>query len=169
MYKRLTLALCAVIAFCAFQSCDDDDRYSNKVDPAFTQALEQLKPNLKSVEWKENRGYLVAEGREGNYDVSVWFTSDVKWAMTETEYNQDVNQLPQAVTNTIQASPDYGTWTVDDIDFYERPDISFYVVELESPQATELYVYITPAGNILKTTPRDEEVTPVTSFLTPAM
>lgn len=168
MYKKLTFALCAILTFCSFQSCGDDDKSTEKVDPAFTQALAQLKPNLKSVEWEERSGYLVAEGREGKYDVAVWFTTEAKWAMTETEYGADVSKIPQAVNNTIQASQEYGSWTVDDIDFYERPDMSFYVIELESPQATELYVYITPTGNILKTTTRDENVTPVTSFLTPS-
>lgn len=167
MYNKLALALCALVSFCGFQSCGNDDDNTQKVDPAFTQALATVKPHLKSVNWEKKNNYIVAEGREGKYDVEVWFTTDAKWAMTETEFNQDVNQLPQAVVNTIKASAEYGTWPVDDIDFYERPDLSFYVVELEGPVSNDIYVYITPAGNVLKTTPRNEEVTPVTSFLTP--
>ncbi|MBD5242278.1 MAG: hypothetical protein HDS59_09410 [Barnesiella sp.] len=168
MFKKIAFALLVILSASTFQSCIDHQRNIG-VDMVFVDALHAVQPNMKSVEWDEKNGYIVADGTEGKYDMTVWFSTDVKWVMTETEYNADVNQLPQAVVNTIQASPDYGRWTVDDIDFYERPDISFYVVELESPQATELYVYVTPSGNILKTTPQDEEVTPVTSFLTPAV
>ncbi len=82
MYKKLAFALCALVSFCGFQSCGDDDDNVQKVDPAFTQALASVKPNLKSVSWEKKNNYIVAEGRDGKYDVAVWFTTDAKWAMT---------------------------------------------------------------------------------------
>lgn len=165
MFKKLTFALGVIFSFCAFQSCDDDSADNEQIEPAFTAALKEISPNLQSVKWEKKEGYIVAEGRQGKYDQSVWFTPEAKWAMTETEYGQDVNQIPQAVSNTITASPIYGTWTVDDIDFYERPDISFFVLELESYGGYEMYVFITPDGNILRSGTHDETVTPKTSLV----
>lgn len=166
MIKRFITAMVAVAAVLGMQACgSDDDKFDETL--AFRDALQTVKPGLTSVKWEKKGQWRVAEGREGQYDVDVWFDTEANWKMTETDYNRDVNMLPAAIVSAIAAS-EYQGRTIDDIECYERADMIFYVVELEAAGQKDVYAYYKNDGTLLKTSTVDEEVTPLLSFLTPA-
>jgi hypothetical protein len=60
----------------------------------------------------------------------------------------------------------YATWGVDDIDKYEREDLTFYLVEVEKKGQKDMDLYYTEDGTVLKEVedrPNDD-VLPTTSF-----
>lgn len=94
--------------------------------------------------------------KDGAYEVDIIenrahkelrFTSAGDWVYTKTE---DILQssVPANILTALQNS-EYGSYTIDDIDYYETPTGSYYLFELESGP-TEVDVKITPDGVVTK-------------------
>lgn len=45
---------------------------------------------------------------------------------------------------------EYGNWTIDDIDYYERASDSFYVFDVEQRGEHDMDVYFDADGNFIK-------------------
>lgn len=164
------MALFAILAVCGMQACGDDDKGINP-DQAFVDALNSMNLNLQNVKWEKKGVYKVAEGKQALYDVDVWFDAEAKWAMTETDYGRDLVNVPQTIINSIGTIENgaYANWAIEDVEYYQRPDINFFKIEVESPGQNDVYLYYYEDGNFIKSTAIDEEITPITQFLTPAV
>lgn len=164
----------AIFAVCGLQSCGDDDKDINP-DQAYVNALNNMNLNLQNVKWEKKGAYKVAEGQQGLFEVEVWFDAEAKWAMTETDYERDYSNLPQAVINalnTINGGNSAATggitanWAIDDVEYFQRPDMNFFKIKITEPGQKDVYQYFTVDGNLLKSTTTDEDVTPLTKFPT---
>lgn len=157
--------LIAIFGMVVLQSCEDDDDNGLKVSEELQKALRERYPEAKNVEWENKAGYYVAECWNNGAETDVWFSTDATWKMTETDLGIDVNRLPASVKETFLAGQ-YATWGVDDIDKYEREDLTFYLVEVEKKGQKDMDLYYAEDGTVLKEVedrPNDD-VLPTTSF-----
>ncbi len=155
--------LCALICI-GFAGCSEDDNQLN-VDAAYAAALTQLYPNVGRVEWQYKGLYIVADFKYNGFEKEAWFDNNAKWQMTETEYGRVESKLPAAVITSLSKG-EYADWSVDDIDFYERNDISFYLIEMEKDKYPDVYLYYSPTGELLKTESEPQtEILPTTPII----
>ena len=141
----LFLALCGVVTL---QSCSDDDDPTN-VSEAIQNAFKAKYPSATNETWEIKSGYYVAEFWENGKEPDVWFTSDAEWRMTETDLGRDKNLLPDEVRTAFESS-EYKTWRTEDIDKYERPDKTFYLIEVETAGKTDHKLFYAPDGTLIK-------------------
>lgn len=156
---RLAAAALTVSAMAlSFTSCGGDDDDDNlKPDDRFGDALEQLFPEARNVEWEQDGKYRVAEFRSGAVEYDVWFDDKATWKMTGADYGRDLTALPdQAVVQALMSS-EYSMWQVDDIDYYRQPDDEFYIIEVEQPGSSSLDMdlYYSPDGTRFNAIPAD--------------
>lgn len=158
------LAACACAGLMSLSvACDKDDDIKNIPDE-YTAALAEKFPDAKNVVWEKDGSYKKAEFSYTGYDREVWFDKSAKWAMTTTEYNLHIEALPKPVVDAFYSS-EYSTWELDDVEGYERPDVTFYVIDVEDRNDTEREIYITSEGTITKVVPYDvHEITPTTPY-----
>jgi hypothetical protein len=163
--KWFFLCVVALNSF-AFTSCsDNDDDDGIRVSEELNLALRTKYPNAANVEWEAKAGFYVADFRYNGVELDAWFTTDAVWKMTETDLGIDVNKLPTVVKDAFLAS-EYATWTVDDIDKYEREDMTFFLVEIEKNGLRDRNLYYNEQGGLLRDAedmPNDE-VLPTTQF-----
>lgn len=119
---------------------------------AYIDALDVLYPGApRHAEWERERGWIVAsfDDRAG-YDTDVWFSpTDAAWAMTHVEYEVLDNVTPQ-VLYAFEGGR-YAGWNIEDIDYYQRPDASFYVIEVEAEGERDVSVFYYDNGSEIKT------------------
>lgn len=141
---------------------DDDDKVTGSVPEAFTKALQAKFPEAKNVEWERKGNYYVAEFTHNFQETDVWFGDGAQWAMTVTDYGKNLFFLPPEVEASF-AESEYGYWTVDDVDFYERTDRNFYVIEVEKKGQPDTDLFYQPDGARIKAiTHSTQDITPVT-------
>ncbi len=161
--KRLLFLMSVLVAATAFVACSDDkDDPDYKVDPAFVKALSDRYPTAYSVDWDREGAWFVAEFNVDRDRMEAWFDSDARWAMTRTELNRNLLSVPTAVANAF-ASGDYSTWQIDDIDYYEKPQREFFVIEVENPGQADMDLFYNTDGTLIKAVPStDADITPAT-------
>ena len=141
----LFFALCSVVTL---QSCSDDDDPTN-VSEAIQNAFKAKYPSATNEKWEMKSGYYVAEFRENGKEVDAWFTSNAEWSMAETDLGTDLNLLPDEIKTAFENS-DYKTWRVEDIDKYERPDKTFYLIEVETTGQKDRKLFYGTDGTLIK-------------------
>lgn len=151
------------LAATAFTACDsDDDNEVTNINPAFTNALQAKYPETKNlkVEWENEGKYKVAEYTYQLKDIDVWFNAQAQWVMTDTDLGKDLFMIFDNAVNDAFSNSQYGTWTLDDIDLYERQADSFYTIEVEQGNQ-EVTLFYDRQGNLLQTVPGDvPDITP---------
>ncbi len=154
-----SLALCGAMAL---QSCSDDNNPTN-VSEAIQSALQAKYPSVTGEEWEQKSGYYVAEFRTNGMETDAWFTTAGVWCMTETDLGRDKSALPSEVKVAFEGS-DYKTWTVEDIDKYERPNETFYLIEVETAGKPDHKLYYATDGTLLKSVDdaENDDVLPTT-------
>ena len=156
--------LIAVMGMFAMSACgdDDDDVKPGNLPAGVENAMKVQFPNAQNVKWEKKGAYVVADFIDARSEKEAWFTNDAKLAMTETDYGKDLFYLPSVVEKSFSEG-EYGTWIVDDIDFYERTDKDFYLIEVEKAGQREMDLYFSPDGVLIKAVPdSDVEITPDT-------
>ncbi len=148
MKKNLFIIAALAIGFVSLQSCDDDDDFKVGVSESIEQALDKMYPGVTKVDWEKKYNHYVADFYFNGVEVDVWFSGDATWKMTETDV-RGVEGLPEAVRVAFEGS-NYSTWRVDDIDKYERPDGTFYLIEIEKKGEKDRNLYYNPDGTIIK-------------------
>ncbi len=144
-YYLLLIALCGMMTL---QSCDNDDN-PLAVTATTRTAFENRYPDATHAEWELKAGYHVAEFWENGKEKEAWFTPSGDWCMTETDFGVALSQLPSEVQATFGNSV-YGNWHIEDIDFYERPDKTFYLIEVEAKGEKDHKLFYSPQGVLLK-------------------
>lgn len=150
--KKYFYYLCmGLIGMMFMNSCDDDDddvRWSN-VPQAVIGTFEAKFPEANGVEWEMEKGYYVADFWYQQSEHVAWFAQDGAWRMTETDLGRVVSNLPEVV-QTAFSNGQYAAWRVDDIDKYERPGDTFYLIEVGTNGQQERDLYYAPDGRLLK-------------------
>lgn len=167
--KKYFYYLCmGLVGMLFMNSCDDnddDDIRVSDVPQAVMTTFENMFANVSNVEWDKNRGYYVAEFWYSNAITEAWFDAKGDWCMTETDLGKSITILPEAVQTAFNAS-EYATWRVDDLDKYERPTDTFYLIEVETNGQRNRNLYFAPDGRLVKNeVERDgDDVTPNFSY-----
>lgn len=167
--KKYFYYLCmGLVGMLFMNSCDDnddDDIRVSDVPQAVMTTFENMFANVSNVEWDKNRGYYVAEFWYSNAITEAWFDPKGDWCMTETDLGKSITILPEAVQTAFNASK-YATWRVDDLDKYERPTDTFYLIEVETNGQRNRNLYFAPDGRLVKNeVERDgDDVTPNFSY-----
>ena len=147
MKNKVYFLFVALLSMSMLVSCDDDDN-PVKVSDSIKNAFYAQFPNVSKVEWETKRGYYVADFWDG-VEKEAWYDSNGKWVMTETDYGRNITQLPQAVQDAYQTGT-YTMWIVDDVDKYERADMTFYLIEVESAGKKDRNLFYSENGTLLK-------------------
>ena len=156
----LNAVLFMVIGF-SLASCSDDDDF-NLENQAIESAFSSLYPNATVTEWEMKFTYYVAEFKQNNFETEAWFDADASWVLTETDLNYAA--LPDSVVAGFEAS-EYASWKLDDIDKLERPESStVYIIEVESGN-TEIDLYFSEDGVLLKTEEESENTDRIPAVL----
>lgn len=155
------MALWGVVGF---TGCDDNDDVTN-LPEVIENAFNDKFPDATWVEWERKAGYYVAEFRQDGMDVEAWYDNQGSWRMTESDFGRNLTLLPQAVQTTFQSSG-YSQWTVDDIDKYECPDKTFYLLEVKKAGQRDRKLFYSQDGLLLKDVEdkENDDVLPTISF-----
>lgn len=147
----------------ALTGCDDDKDDDISPRKEYVEALRQLYPAANHVDWENKAGYIVADFKnDARQEVEVWFDNQVKWAMTTTDFDKDFTAVPAAIIDNIRIS-DYGTWTMDDAEYVERPAGNYYIVEVEKQGSRDADLVYREDGTFVKVVPGTiESLTPTT-------
>lgn len=150
---RLALYITLIATAIAIASCSDNDHDHDSdnihVDPAYIDALDAHYPTASHIEWETEGPWHVAEFHVGQNELEAWFDSDARWVMTRTELNRNLLSVPTAVAEAFASGP-YGTWSIDDIDFYEKEETEFYVIEVENPGREDHNLFYQTDGTLIK-------------------
>lgn len=159
----LFLAVCSVMVLSSCNDDDDDIRVSD-VPEVVLNGFQTKYPGIVP-EWENKLGYYVAEFWQEGIQLDVWISSQGEWSMTEMDLGTNQTLLPQAVLTAFQNST-YAAWLIDDMDKYERPDRTFFLIEVETAGQPDHDLYYTPDGTLLKdeVDTENNDVTPATSF-----
>ena len=142
--KYFLLLALGVFAF-ALQSCDDDDNDGISVPTELSNALAKEHPNARIVDIeKEKNGMTEVEIVHGSISKDVMFTAEGTWAYTTWDISK--RHLEDVVKNAVTAA--HPGYVIDDADFIETPDGSYFLVEMEQGER-EIYVKVTAEGEIL--------------------
>ncbi len=142
----LNTALILALGFLAL-SCSDDDNFEPD-NSAVKNAFATKYPGASVDEWEMKFTYYVANFRLDNNETEAWFESNANWVFTETDLTYA--KLPDAIKTSFEAS-EYKDWEKDDIDKIERPETeTVYILEVESGN-TELDLYYSEDGELMKT------------------
>lgn len=106
--------------------------------------IDQKYPGAVILEKDYDHGYLEIDILHDGMEKEIKFNGQNQWISTEWE----VRQLPEAVKNAVIAEG----YTLDDdeFDYVETADSAWYEVEVRKGR-DELKLYISPAGEILRT------------------
>lgn len=162
MKKRFNWFFLALFGAVVMTSCEkEDDLRVSDVPNVVMNSFEANFPNASRAEWEKKQGYIVADFWQEGMETHVWYNPNGDWLMTEYDLGVNVSALPQAVQSAFQ-SGQYGTWRVDDIDKYERPNDTFYLIEVETKGERDRDLYYAPDGTLLKdeVDRENNEVTP---------
>lgn len=134
-----------IFALLAIVACNDDDDKSAPVPDVATAYIEAKYPGatIRHAEY-DNGGLLEVEIWHDARLKDVYFDRANQWVYTE--WDVALTELPEAVTTAVStAYPDY---RIDDANYEEHPDVSYYEIEVEKGGA-ERYLNITAEGEIL--------------------
>lgn len=90
--------------------------------------VQEMYPNARIVDMDVEGLYIEIDIIHENRAKDVRFDANGTWL--STSWDVPFSQLPTAVSNALAAS-EYASYRIDDIDFYETPDTSYYSIELE--------------------------------------
>ncbi len=142
------LLLVAGMSF-VFTACSDDDD-DVKVPDIFTTALKQHYPDVKNVEWEKKGVYRVADFQKEGIDYDIWFDNEAKLVMTELDYGENINGIPDTEVASAFLNGEYGSWIIDDVKYYKQITNEFYLIEVEQPSQPDMELYYNMSGELIK-------------------
>lgn len=115
------------------------------VSAAIKEFIADKYPNARILDIeKEKNGMTEVEIIHENISKDVMFTADGAWAYTKWDINE--RHLDAVIVNAVTAA--YPGYRIDDADFIETPDGSYFLVEMEQGEK-EINVMVTAEGEIL--------------------
>ncbi len=116
---------------------------ANGVPQAAIDWVNNKYPNA-TVTWEKKDNKFIAKLKVDGNDAHVKFTADGTWTETKIEWE---TALPTAVQDYITAN--YPRYTADDVEYYETPSSTYFVVKLELKHAEDITLTITPEGKVI--------------------
>ena len=107
-------------------------------------SLNDRYPNSRILDVDYDDGMIEVEIKHDKKDKEVLFTNSCEWISTSWEVAK--RNVPDVVMQALQQK--YPNGRIDDIDFFETPQGSYYRFEIELSGDRDEYVYITPEGVI---------------------
>ena len=142
MRKILFIALLMTCSVALFASCGQTKDWH--LSEQCMKTLNDRYANARILEVDYDGGMVKVEIRHDKKDKEVFFTRSCEWISTSWEVAQ--RNVPEVVMQALQQkSPNA---RIDDIDFIEMPQGSYYRFEIELRGDRDEYVYITPQGVI---------------------
>lgn len=142
----LLLGLLVALQMPLLTSCNDDDEdiMPTQVPAEVTTAFAERYPSA-TPKWEKGKGLYKAEFYNESGEVDVWFKANGEWVMTQTDIFPQ--NLPEAVKNYVATN--YPDRIIDDADHIETPTTDYYLLELEKAQAKDIYIKLTPGGELI--------------------
>lgn len=166
IYSAVTAAI--LLSGTVITACSNDDNKNEDVivGKEYIKTLRKLYPSAKNIEWERKSGYTIAEFRnDRHHETEVWLDDKAEWVMTATDFDRDITQLPLEVI-TAWEHCDYSSWTVDDVELYQRRDGNYYIIEVEKQGQPDTDLVFLPEGVLTAVRPNTYgEITPLTPFL----
>lgn len=128
---------------------DDAKRYHRDgympISPIIKDKIALKYPDATIVETDDERGRLHVDVIDNGKSKEIVFHNN-DWASTSWKINKA--EVPSAVNNALRES-EYTNYRVDDIYFYETPDSSYYLFELEQGNK-DVHLAIDPTGKVIR-------------------
>lgn len=148
-----------ILSLFAFVACDDDDDKSVAISDKVVEFIQGRYngADIRHAEYEGN-GFLEVEIIHDSRMKDVYFNKVDEWVYTS--WNVRPDELPAIVKESLVAA--YPDFVLDDVDFIERADASYYEVELKKGGA-EIVVFVSPEGEILSSSTGEPGTKPVIS------
>ena len=142
MRKILFIALLMTCSVALFASCGQTKDWH--LSEQCMKTLNDRYANARILEVDYDDGMVEVEIRHDKKKKEVRFTNSCEWISTSWDVAQ--RNVPNVVMKALQQK--YPNARIDDIDFIEMPQGSYYRFEIELRGDRDEYVYITPQGVI---------------------
>ena len=148
-----------ILSLFAFVACDDDDDKSIAISDKVVEFIQNKYSgaDIRHAEYDGN-GLIEVEIIHDSRMKDVYFNSAEEWVYTSWDVRHD--EVPAIVKESLVAA--YPDFILDDVDFIERNEMSYYEVELEKGGA-EIVVFVSPEGEILSSSTGEPGTKPVIS------
>ena len=123
---------------------DGNQENGGMLDAAVKNFILEKYPTAQVLEYDYDDGLLEVEIWHENKEKNVYFNGAKDWVRTEWDITR--NELPTAVTNTVEKQ--YAGFSIDDIEYVQTPTGDYYRIELERGD-NERELRIDAAGKIL--------------------
>ena len=142
MKRTLFVALLLTCSVALFASCGQTKDWH--LSEQCMKTLNDRYANACILDVDYDNGMVEVEIRHDKKDKEVLFTKSCEWISTSWEVAQ--RSVPEVVMQALRQK--YPNGRIDDIDFIEMPQGSYYRFEIELSGDRDEYVYITPQGVI---------------------
>ena len=142
MRKILFIVLLMTCSVALFASCGPTKDWN--LSEQCMKTLNDRYANARILEVDYDDGMVEVEIRHDKKDKEVLFTKSCEWVSTSWDVAR--RNVPNVVMKALQQK--YPNARIDDIDFIEMPQGSYYRFEIELRGDRDEYVYITPQGVI---------------------
>ncbi len=142
MKRTLFMALLLTCSAALFASCGPTKNWN--LSEQCSKFLNDRYANARILDVDYDDGMVEVEIRHDKKKKEVLFTNSCKWVSTSWDVAQ--RNVPAIVMQALQKK--YPNARIDDIDFVEMPQGSYYRFEIERRGQQDEYVYITPQGVI---------------------
>lgn len=132
-----------LIILFSFAACDNYGDFNSLLNQNIVEFIqkEYRDATIRSTEY-DDQGLFEVEIRHDSHIKEVYFDYNDNWVYTTWDVR--VSDLPSAVKAAVSAK--YPGYRIDDADFYESVEKSYYRIEIERGEI-EKTIYITKDGN----------------------
>ena len=142
MKRTLFMALLLTCSAALFAFCGPTKNWN--LSEQCSKFLNERYANARILDVDYDDGMVEVEIRHDKKDKEVLFTNSCEWVSTSWDVAQ--RNVPAVVMQALQKK--YPNARIDDIDFIEMPQGSYYRFEIERRGQQDEYVYITTQGVI---------------------
>lgn len=148
-----------ILSLFAFAACSDDDDKSIALSDSVVEFIKSKYngADIRHAEYDGN-GLIEVEILHDSRLKDVYFNSANEWVYTTWDLKLD--EIPAIVKESLVAA--YPDFTLDEADFIERGDNTYYEVDLKKG-ASEIVVFVSPEGVILDSSTGEPGTKPVIS------
>lgn len=128
---------------------DSDDRgdcLPDVPDQSIQDYLNTRHPNARIIDIDREHNGTEVEIVDNGRVLELFFGPDGQWIHTRREVRR--SEVPAPVMDALQQS-EFGSWEIDDIEYWQTAEGDWYEFELESRDDREVTVRIAPDGQIL--------------------
>lgn len=115
------------------------------LDQEITNFINTNYPNARILEYDYDDGLLEVEIYHDSREKDVYFNGSNSWVITKWDIRR--SELPQVVSQALQNS-EYASYSIDDIEYIQRPTTEYYLLELERGNR-EIELKINAQGQII--------------------